>query len=271
MYNQMPERNIAPPHIPSKWQKQLTDLLGLNPYGEPKLRLVWGQEARVFRHEEMQLRYRRCREGVFDGWYEYGPGEDGQVIWLAHHPPAVTPPTIPDGHTLEERGSWQTIGVDRWFIEQWKGPKTYAGDAILWEAGRYKYLFDPSRGIQRKVDVFGPYPHRGGYVRSPYLYPWMIARHERVFEGRIACCDEREEQGLACFGEYRQPEQRDIDYIAYLIAEKNQEPYKHGYDEAAPAEVVAQDIRDATTEEGDASPFVQNPSTNPIYFDMRRN
>ena len=277
-YNQMPERNSPAPFIPSKYQEHLTRLLGRNPYGQPKLRLVWGQEVKDFRYEAMQMRYRRCKEPVFDGWHEYGPDESGRVVLITKHPPAATEPEVPEGHTLEKRGKWNVIGVDRWFIEQWHGPKRAGGDYFEWEASRYKWLYDEDLGLSRKVDVHGPYPVQGRYAKSPYFYPWMIARHATD----KSCCEEREKAGFVCLGGYRAPEQRDIDFIAYLIQEKDREAVKHEYDEAAPADVVRQDIRDYRTAEVEKEQkekselsYLENAIRNqlekqPVIFDIRR-
>lgn len=282
-YNQMPDRNESAPRIPSKWQERLTKLLGLTPDGRPKLRLVWGQEVTHFYFERERLKYIRSRQPVFTGWQERARDEaTGEMVIVNRYPPTLEPPTVPDDHLLESLGQMETIGIDRWFIELWRGPRIASGGHSVqsWNREhRYKYLYDPAKGIYRQIDIHGEYPHQGQYVKSPYHWPWMIARHCK----RKSCCDEREAQGYVCLGEHRAPQQRDVDYIAFLIEEKNKEPYLSGYDEVAPEQAVRQQIVDAFWQESKAeekrdeedqfnfNQLRRRLEKQPIYFDIRRN
>jgi hypothetical protein len=282
-YNLMPERNAAAPAVSSSWQKQLTALLGLTPDGRPKLRLVWGQEATHFFMERERLKYIRSRSPVFTGWQESKKDElTGETVVVNHYPPTLEPPEVPDGHLLQPTGRMETIGIDRWFIELWRGPRIASGGHTVeaWEKTyRYKHLYDPTKGIYRNVDVHGEYPHVGEYAKSPYAWPWMIARHCR----QKSCCDDREAQGYVCLGEYRAPEQRDIGFLAYLVAEKNKQPYVSEYDQIAPIEAVAQEVseelwRNRRAEE-DAemetryrlNQIRRRQTAQPVHFDIRRN
>jgi hypothetical protein len=281
-YNKMPERNEAAPRISGTWQERLTRLLGLTPDGRPKLRLGWGQSVTHFYMERERLRYIRSRQPVFTGWQELARNESGDMAVVNRYPPTLEPPEVPEGHLIQSMGRMETIGIDRWFIELWRGPRIASGGHTVesWEKSyRYKHLYDPTRSIYRNVDVHGEFPHHGEYVKSSYRWPWMISRHCT----EQTCCDEREAEGLVCLGEYRHPEQRDVDYIAYLIQEKEQEPYLSGYDEVAPVEAVAPAIseelwrerreqeKEVSEQEYRLNKIIKKLSTQPVYFDTRRN
>lgn len=279
----MPDGNSPPPPISPRWQKQLTSLLGLNPYGKPKLRLVWGQTTTHFFMERERIKYIRSRQPIFTGYQEKAKNEEtGEWEVINRYPPTLAYPDVPKGHFLESLGRMETIGVDRWFIELWRGVRIASGGHTQksWDKEyRYKHLYDPQKGIYRQVDFYGEFPFDGDYNKAEYAYPWMISRHCT----RKTCCEEREAAGLICLGEYRAPEQRDIDFIAYLIAEKDKEKYVSGYDEVAPVSAIAQPLRDALREEAEAQEkkdleiayrveqIRKRNSLKPVHYDIRRN
>ena len=231
-----PRRNAPAPQIDPRVQQALSEIFGRNPYGEPLVRLVWGQQATTFYHEAHRLRYPAGRRTVHAGW-GVPVVRNGRVS--GYNP--VFPPTPDPPSAVESQGKLvvkllrrEWIGVDRWFVEQWIGPNVACQN---WDEARWEWRYDPVQGIHRRVDMTGPAPIRGMYGEALYC----IAEHS----SRGACCRRRKRQGYMCYGRYRDPDQRDVDHIARLKRTLDAEAYLYSYDELPPREVIEQDVRDS--------------------------
>lgn len=209
-----------PAGVRKKWQPELDEVWGLNPFGQPMLKLVWMQRELTYYREKWIYKY-PC------------------VTWKAR---ATTIGYEPQ----------KTIAVPRWGIEQWVGPAIACRD---WGKHATEQQYDSKLGIWREIDVLGEVPSKGLYQDAF----WICAVHSTEIvvydKKRVArCCLTRMKQGKKCFGllgsnnedlGYREPDSRDILHMAlYKAALENDPLSKYGYDEQPPREVIEQGIRD---------------------------
>jgi len=211
----------APAGVKERWQPELDEVWGLNPFGGPMLRLVWMQREMIFHREKWILKYPCVHT-------------KGKTTIVGYEPA-------------------KTIGVPRWGIEQWVGPGIACQD---WGKHATEMRYDPKLGIFREVDVLGEVPSKGLYQDAF----WVCAIHSTEIgqynKKRMArCCLERLKQGKKCYGligqgnedqGYREPDERDILHMALYKAALGNDPLaKYGYDEQPPRELIEQDIRDS--------------------------
>lgn len=234
-----PTANVPAPSINPDFQKCLIEVFGSTPDGRPKLRVVWGQEATEFYHEQNRLRYPCAKQRRFVAWGVPITNPSGQVSGWKKWPPTTEPPSHAEtGGGMVMRLMEQTlIGTPRWFIEQWMGPRNACRD---WDENRWEWKYDPIQGIHRRVDMLGPAPWNGFYPEAPYTYPFMISVHQS--DG--LCCVNKRKAGFRCYGQYRDPDSRDLEYIAMLVREQAREPYLYDYDQLPPREVIEADVRE---------------------------
>jgi hypothetical protein len=228
-----PTANVPAPSIDPNFQRQLTEIFGTSPDGRPKLRAIWGMEAREFFHEQYRMRYPCGKVKRFANWGVPSIGADGKVSGWLKFPPTATPPTKKQtgGRMVMKLMERTIIGTPRWFIEQWVGPHV-AGQR--WEEERWEWKWDPVQGVNRRVDMLGPPPRDGMYLAAEYVYPFMLAVHQ----GDGLCCVNKRKEGFRCYGQYRDPDDRDLFYISSLVDELMDEPYLYSYDALPPREVV---------------------------------
>jgi hypothetical protein len=158
---------LAPPIVPDWFEHELTQLLPLNPFGEPQLIVVWGMDARCFRndnpaatkyvaaHEKIVTRKFRRLDGI-EGVYEYFDTREEARKALNIR----LLDTIEFKNTREVR-VW---GPPRWIIEQWFSPEKIDKPQV-WNRNRYAEVED-RQGKTIRFDALGPYPSRGQYRES---------------------------------------------------------------------------------------------------------
>ena len=221
-----PRKNVPePPNVRERWQKEIDNVWGLNPFGGPFVRLVWGQSVTRFFWQKERLKYPVGHYEKLVAWGHPVYQEDGKLKGYE------TYDNPPKGKVCVPLFTQTWVGTPRWFLEQWAGPNVASAD---WDLHRYERHFNPFKGIPETVDIMGPVPATGLYMTAFH----MIAHHT------ADCCSRRAEEGKDCFGKYRPPDQRDINYVKALKAQMDAEPYMYGYDEKVPQSVLDQDYRD---------------------------
>lgn len=116
------------------YQRRINKIVGLNPFGDPLYRIVWGWS---------QLAW---VGGLCDRYTDDGRTWLGQLF----------------GEFLEPKYSYLGGQCERWILEKWIPAEMY-GPRELWE--------DQAREIEgyEEVQALGPYPSRGDYELSTVL------------------------------------------------------------------------------------------------------
>lgn len=166
-------KNRPAPCDVSRWQDALTTEWGKLSDGRPKVRLVWGQQARHFARGDKRIKYptEKFIEKKTYAYYlkDLKTGELTPVTYAEAHS-ARTPNVLPLSYLLSQEVEW--IGEARWFVEEFH-PTELWGDAETWERNRYDYsnerddlwlkkVFVPHLSLWRE-DRLGPYPRNGKY------------------------------------------------------------------------------------------------------------
>ena len=129
----MPDTQITKRDVPAWVEKHITRKGGLNPYGEPCFRVIWGGN-----------RYYTVG-GMFNEVTQFKDA-NGDTRTIVTRMPLMK--------TLL-RYRW-----DRWHLERWRGPEFY-GDSEEW----YRNTWDE----EAQLHAMGPYPSRGDYEHVFYL------------------------------------------------------------------------------------------------------
>jgi len=245
--------------VPKSFREGLVRIGGMSPTGQPRLRLVWGQELQEHISGELVFRYSYGR--VLTGWTVTQYGSDGKIASVSYHkgqapPTLASSPGKASGRKAEGLGITQVneyagsssyrmerngppqgavlitpemkeIGIDRYFVEQLIEPELLMPD---WE---------PVRAIAIEevgLDLMGDAPRQGMYLDGFH----MIASHADCG------CDRhgRLSDGSKCYGRYRVPDERDLEYIEWMFYQLKGEAYKYDWSEMPPQEVVEQAVRD---------------------------
>jgi hypothetical protein len=231
-----PQRNSSPPPgITEPIQRELDAIAGLAPGGYSRLKLFWGQSMRerdrypgapdFSSADFMEHRY---SENILNlGWVAHFP--DGDLTY----PPSVDPPQeLLDAAAkydhiidMEEKTETMDIGIPRWYIHQWR-PHT-AVDAATYEADRAAYDVEANHLL-----TFAPAVMPAGQ--------WAQVVHIVISEHAGGCCAKAKSLGVKCFANYRDPEQVDLDYIAAIWKEKQQQPVRFAEGEICPPWIIEQ-------------------------------
>ncbi len=222
-----PQSNIEAPPIDPSLQKQLTLMGGTLLDGRPKLRLVWGQDPSitVFYRGKQRLRYIHHYTEQLVGWNARYYDSAGKLLEVKRFPPSLRPSEAAGALLVDPIMETWDIGIPRWFIEQYMPPSLACQD---WDENRHT-LDEETKTV---IDELGPPPNQGMYEEA-FL---MIADHTK-------CCEKGNNVG--CPGEYRAPNQTDIEYVRWLMWQLDQEPFKYTWEEMPPADIVAQAIKDS--------------------------
>jgi hypothetical protein len=108
---------------PASIQEHITGAGGLNRFGEPNFRIVWGGSRLTW---------------IGGRWTDYDA--QGNVV----------------RETVELRREPKYIPLNRWHIERWMPPESY-GSPVSW----YEQTVEVANGI--RIPALGPYPSRGEY------------------------------------------------------------------------------------------------------------
>jgi hypothetical protein len=122
------------------------------------------------------------------------------------------------------------IGIDRYFVEQLIEPELLVPD---WEPVRALAIEEVG------IDLMGEAPRQGMYLDGFH----MIASHADCGCDRYG----RLGDGSKCYGRYRAPDERDLEYIEWMFHQLKGEAYKYDWSEMPPQEIVEQAVRDYQT------------------------
>lgn len=192
--------------------------------GIPRLRCIWGQTLRerdrkigsLNFHDGDDLRYPAFYRTVHDGWTAHFSEGDRT------YPATAEPPEVPTGVIVERILREYAIGIPRYMVELWRVHTRL--DAATYDP----WLINPDDGKKYLVDSesIGP----GQYNR---------AFHTLITEHRGGCCAKSKRAGYrTCFAEYRDPCQLDLDYVASLWRQKEQEPAHFQQTEVMPPSLL---------------------------------
>lgn len=130
------EHRTCPEHV----VEQLRIAGGINPFGDPQFRIVWGYDRIVKLHGEWQ-EFEQCMATLTDRLTGYT--EQRLVTRLARS-------------VVETREIPKYLPANCWHLEKWCSAETYGSPEQWREAGLEKL------GTMT-VDTSGPYPERGEY------------------------------------------------------------------------------------------------------------
>lgn len=215
--------NPAAPLVPKWWHDALAEIDGLNDYGEPIFRLVWGGSATDWGMGRTRIKYPLRTSDCPVGWevltgryykngryYQY-PGRKGkrdrtpetQVLPLSF----ANKPEYGPGRLVYD---WLDIGKPRFIIEEWCHPDIACED---WEKRRY----GPHPRTAVWTDILGERPSRGLY--RPFLYLQTDK------------------------GEYRPPDEDTLNWFRRIIWIRNQDPVLYNRNQRPPHSVLEANLR----------------------------
>ncbi len=145
------------PTIPANVLADLLRIGGTNDYGEPKLRLVWGEVHRWFRAGKWRLMYpiaRKLRRLAAWNITNIATGANFNM-------PAGPQPFFSAEYLVSPVWEDREIGYPGWILEEWWPPEVVCHG---WEAARW---FTKENG--EKIDLLGEVPVRGQYRFLMYL------------------------------------------------------------------------------------------------------
>jgi hypothetical protein len=213
--------------VPKSFRDELVRIGGMSATGQPRLRLVWGQELREQINGELVFRYSYGR--VLTGWTVTRYGIDGKIASVSYHKGQAPPVFHPTGLVLVTPET-REIGIDRYFVEQLIEPELLVPD---WDSVRAIAIEEVG------MDLMGEAPRQGMYLDAFH----MIASHANCGCDRYG----RLSDGNKCYGHYRAPQTRDLEYIEWMFGQLNEEAYKYDWSEMPPQEVIEQAVRDYET------------------------
>lgn len=148
-------QTIPVPSLPVSVQEAINRITGLNPHGEPIVRLEWGGiEVKQIPYGEAP-KYPRpstTPEEVFNGWDEVH--QNGKRFF---HPASVKVPDVSVKSLLVARWELRSQADPCWYLAEWV-PGSRFGSPEQWNDHRYQA---DATGVM--LDLLGPYPSRGRY------------------------------------------------------------------------------------------------------------
>lgn len=225
-----PVANEPRPYVDPAFERELAKIAGSTLDGKPRLRLVWGQspEATIFYCGRQRMRYIHHFSEKMVGWEAIWYDKGGKEQHRKRYPLTLEPPKADGARFVRPIIETVDVGIPRWFIEQYMPPEVACAG---WHSQRYTTDFEKGE----MVDELGPPPTQGMYEEAFH----MIADHAK-------CCPKQKKNG--CPGFYRAPDQRDLEFVKYCWYAMNQEPYRYGWEQMPPPEVLKQDNRDRWTD-----------------------
>lgn len=124
-----------------------------NPYGDPRFRLSWGEQAVKTRGGQRILAYRKKNpKQIQTGWMQGN----------TRYPNNVDITTLPRLPVLQPIVVTQWEGYPFWILEEWESPEVLAAE---WSP-RYLYI----DRLGKTVDWMGPVPERGCYRAVAFIH-----------------------------------------------------------------------------------------------------
>lgn len=145
------------PTIPANVLADLLRIGGTNDYGEPKLRLVWGEVHQWFRAGKWRLMYpiaRKLRRLAAWNITNIATGANFNM-------PAGPQPFFSAEYLVSPVWEDREIGYPGWILEEWWPPEVVCPG---WEAARWL-----TKENGEKIDLLGEVPVRGQYRFLMYL------------------------------------------------------------------------------------------------------
>jgi hypothetical protein len=215
--------NPPAPYVPQWFHKALADLDGLNEFGEPKWKLVWGGSETHFSIGRTRIKYPIRHKDVPVGWeiwtgrwtkngkvYKY-PGRRGKITRFPETRilpiTCANDPKYPTGRLVYD---WLDIGKPRFIVEEWCAPEV-ACDG--WE--EQQFGTHPRTG--EWCDILGPRPERGLYRGFMTL--------------------ETDD------GQYRPPDEATLNWLRSILYLRNQDPVLYSPRERPPQHVIEARLR----------------------------
>jgi len=163
--------NHPAPHLEEWVTKELTSIGGVNSFGQPNIRVVWGMSELRFACGRLRMKYptnfyteeadyqfrlrnlttnelKFCSLGEFIEAKKIYDSIDPAIEWL---------PEYKVSRSIE----W--IGTPRWMVEEYVPVVAIKDSPSNWEAHRYGWWFDPEKQKQVWTDLIGPFPYEGRY------------------------------------------------------------------------------------------------------------
>jgi hypothetical protein len=211
------QRNYPAPHVDPAFAEEVSRIFGLNRYGQPNVRLAWGQSRRQWalgdpdallyvdtrldplirqRHTlrrvtHVELVTVEAGAGPFTGEPAFETREVKHYEVVECEP---DPAVIPAGWLYTCEWEYEWIGEQMWYVEQWIPPETVAGGETGWARDRFGPDYHLRTGrFDPFLDITGPFPREGDYESrivfgEDYLYPVyeevpVYRFEEREFDG----------------------------------------------------------------------------------------
>lgn len=171
-------RNHPPPENPRWFQDELTKLSGLNPFGDPMLKITWGQSAQKWYRGRFRTKYVDPRHSapLETQTFTRVKGKKRKVF------KDLDAAMNSDWGLFRLESTYEWIGRPLWVVEQWF-PADYMGDTLEHhEAVRWKSAEDKGLGYNVRQDMLGPYPVRGVYEKFIWVGEWA---GERMQDGSV--------------------------------------------------------------------------------------
>ena len=201
------QRNYESPRVDPHFTEELTRIGGVNRYGQPNLRAVWGQERKQWAlgdpnallyidtrldpiiHERHTLRRISFIEPVqVPAGIDVQTGQPVMETREVRHYEIIEcepmPKVIPAGWLYACEQEYEWIGEQLFYIEQYVPPEAIVGGEARWNAERFAEGYHLLTGkFDPFLDHTGPFPREGDYesrlvIGEPYLYPV----HEDFYE-----------------------------------------------------------------------------------------
>lgn len=157
------------PEVSALFTKALARLGGLNRFGAPYWRVVWGGTATKFLLGDTRLKYPTRIEKSVHHWEEVTTDEHGGVQVLRTFP-AGTTDTVKSDYLLRPVFQIVEEGDPFWMLEYWHAPERclpgWNLKRYVWKHGdRYSVMPPPAYDahLWERVDALGDPPLRGQY------------------------------------------------------------------------------------------------------------
>lgn len=172
MFEEGQRHNSPAPDLDPKFQRKLTEIGGLNPFGEPNLKLVWGMTAKKWFRGKLRTKYVNSRVPVQER-QTFTRYKGKKVQKYATLDMALDGEKDFPGSLFRLQTDYEWIGEALWIVEQWHPAEQYARTEADHERFRWRPVEnDREMGNIARCDMLGPYPSRGFYEMTIKVARW---------------------------------------------------------------------------------------------------